>query len=215
MHFCHTNCGIVAFSDVGVPWHRADTSQSLICVATALQPFLAINTGNNHWVSNAPCSQPMFSLWMRCYLHPSRWHFILNPQWCNISPARKGCAYPHSPQQHFSTSFPAASTALALWAASPGQAALQSGLCLLESLGQHIEGLNSQQGLCWGSSWSQRSLWMRGRGVGPLISGAARGQVSLSTHFMASPYSWKLHFVQTHGVTAMCCTKDGVRDTGD
>lgn len=49
-----------------------------ICVASDLQPFLIINIGNNDWVSNFPCKQPMYSLWTRCYLHPNRVTF--NPK---------------------------------------------------------------------------------------------------------------------------------------
>lgn len=131
MRFYHTNCGFV-------------TSYNL-----PLGMWVSPGIGQTHPdISDIPCRQPMLSLWMRCYLHPSRVTF--NPK-CTMMKhlsCQKGCVYPRSPQQNFSTSFPATSTALTLWAASPGQAALQSGLCLLKSLGQHIEGLSTQQCLC-------------------------------------------------------------------
>lgn len=106
MHFYHTNCGIV-------------TSYSLplgVWLSPGeLQHFLTINTGNNNWVSNFPCKQPMYCLWMRCYLHPSRVTF--NPKSTmmkHLSCQKKRCAYLHSPQQHLSTPFPTTSTALTL-----------------------------------------------------------------------------------------------------
>lgn len=147
----------------------------------------------------------MYSPWMRCYLHPSRVTFnpkstVMKHLCCQkrvCSPSLSPATFPHPflYSQHCSDPVSDQLRPSCSW--------------LLKSLSQHIEGLNTQQCLCKGSSWCQRFLWTRGRGVGPLISAAAHGQVILTTHFMPSPYTWKLHFVQTHKITASCCADKG------
>lgn len=84
MHFYPANCGIVTSYNLPLGmWISPGTNQThpgiSICVASELQPFLTINIGNIDWVSNFPCKQPTHSLWVRCYLHPSRVTFNPKP----------------------------------------------------------------------------------------------------------------------------------------
>lgn len=165
MHFYHTNWGIVTSYSLPLGmWISPGIGQIhpgiSVCVASELQPFLTINIGNIDWVSNFPCKQPTYSLWVRCSLHSSRVTF--NPKSTmmkHLSCQKRVCLASLSPTT-LSTPFPTTSTALALWAGSSGWAALQAGLCLLESLSQHVEGLNTAEPV-QREQLEPESLWTR------------------------------------------------------